>query len=326
MEQLADFFKQYSGKKVQLIAHHNADPDAVGSAYALSEALKQLGCETEIGVAESISKLSKQVMEILGADVAISPEINCDLLVLLDISTPGQLSSYAETVNNADVPRVIIDHHAVQGESLSADKKIVDENAKSTTEIIHRLLPLLGVKVTRKMALAIVLGLVTDTAHFRFASIETFELLASLMREHSIDPGEVMEILSLVPDVSERIAVLKGAQRVKFTRVKDYLVATTIVGTFEAATARALLRCGADVAIAAAHKDKEVRISMRSKPAFSNETGINLGVDISPELAKIVDGSGSGHPNAAGVNGTNTENINQALEKAVEIITQRLMK
>ena len=62
MEKIADFLKQYSGKKIVLLGHHNADPDAVGAAYVLSEALKNLGCETVIGFAESISKLSKKVI------------------------------------------------------------------------------------------------------------------------------------------------------------------------------------------------------------------------------------------------------------------------
>jgi alanyl-tRNA synthetase len=146
------------------------------------------------------------------------------------------------------------------------------------------------------------------------------------MKEFDISPAEVMEKLSMIPDVSERIAVLKGAQRIEFEKVGGYLVATTVVGAFEAATARALLRIGADVAIVAAHKDKEVRISMRSKRYFYEETKLNLGVDIAHELGKIIDGSGSGHPNAAGVNGKNTKNINTALTEAVKIIKQKVSK
>jgi|TARA_Y100000310_G_C20702729_1_gene831534 nanoRNase/pAp phosphatase (c-di-AMP/oligoRNAs hydrolase) len=326
MEQLAEFLKSYAGKKVVLLAHHNADPDAVGSAFVLSEALKKLGCETVIGVAESISKLSKKVVEVLGAEIAISPELDCDLLVLLDTSTPGQLSSYADTVLNSEIPRVIIDHHTIQSDSISADKKFVDEKAVSTTEIVFKLVPFLGFELNRKTALATAIGLITDTAHFRFANISTFELLTKLMTEHNIEPPELMNILSVIPDVSERIAVLKGMQRIKMARISDYLVATTIVGTFEAATARALLRSGADVSIAAARKDKEVRISMRSKKTFSDETCVDLGVDLAPELAKVIDGTGSGHPNAAGVNGKNTDNITMALEKAVEIIKQKVGK
>jgi nanoRNase/pAp phosphatase (c-di-AMP/oligoRNAs hydrolase) len=326
MEQVAKFLKEYSGKKVLLVTHHNADPDAVGSAFVLSEALKNLGCSTVIGVADSISKLSKKVVSVIGAEVVISPELDCDLLVLLDTSTPGQLSTYADTILNSKIPRVIIDHHAIQGESITADKKFVDENAVSTTEIVQKLVPLLGFELNRKTALAIVIGLITDTAHFRFANVSTFELITKLMKEHNIEPSEVMNILSVIPDVSERIAVLKGMHRLKMERVSDYLIVTTVVGTFEAATARALLRTGADAAIVAAHKNTEVRISMRSKKSFSDETGVDLGVDLAPELAKVIDGTGSGHPNAAGVNGKNTDNINKALEKAVEIIKQKVGK
>jgi len=326
MEQLANFIKQYSGKNVILITHHNADPDAVGSAYVLSEALKQINCKTTIGVAESISKLSKKVMGVIGGEVLISPKLDCDLVILLDTSTPGQLSSYAEIVDASTIPRVIIDHHAIQGESITADQKLIDEKAVSTTELVNRLLPLLGAKVSRKMALAVILGLVTDTAHFRFANVGTFELLTSLMKEHNIEPSEIMEILSVIPDVSERIAVLKGVQRLKLNRVSNYLIVTTVVGAFEAATARALLRTGADAAIVAAHKDNEARISMRSKKSFSDETNVDLGTDLAPELAKIIEGSGSGHPNAAGVNGKNTDNISKALEKAVELISKKVVK
>jgi nanoRNase/pAp phosphatase (c-di-AMP/oligoRNAs hydrolase) len=326
MEKIADFLKQYSGKKVVIIGHHNADPDAVGSAYVLSEALKSLGCETVIGFAESISKLSKKVMSSLGAEFVKSPPLDCDLVILVDTSTPGQLSSYSNTVLNSKIPRVVIDHHAIQGESITADEKIVDVNAVSTTELVYKLVPLLGYELNRKTALALILGMVTDTAHFRFAKVSTFEMITTLMKEHNIEPKEIMETLSLVPDVSERIAVLKGMQRLQTTRVSEFLVVTTVVGTFEAATARALLRSGADVAIAAAHKDKEVRISMRSKSSFSDATGINLGTDIAPELSKIIEGTGSGHPNAAGVNGKNTQNIDAALEKAVQIIKERVSK
>ena len=74
-----------------------------------------------------------------------------------------------------------------------------------------------------------------------------------------------------------------------------------------------------DVAIIGGRPGKEkVRLSSRSSREFSDKTNINLGTDVMEPLGPIINGKGGGHANAAGANGT--KNLNEALDKAVELI------
>jgi nanoRNase/pAp phosphatase (c-di-AMP/oligoRNAs hydrolase) len=59
-----------SGKKLVLV-HSNADPDAVGSAYALAQAFQDLA----IGVYEGVNKSSKKLINKLKADVVVNPNL-----------------------------------------------------------------------------------------------------------------------------------------------------------------------------------------------------------------------------------------------------------
>jgi len=59
----------------------------------------------------------------------------------------------------------------------------------------------------RRTAFALIAGIITDTGNFRHASSESFKAVAELIDLSGIEYGEVMDILSSVPqDVSMRIA------------------------------------------------------------------------------------------------------------------------
>jgi len=324
MDAIANELKQYKDKKVLLLTHHNADPDALCSAIALSEGLAQLGIESEIGVVESARTLAQKVAEKLDAVYTTNPKFEQDLIVLLDTSTEGQLSKLAETFKQSGAKKMVIDHHTEQELTFSVDLKYVDEKASSTTEIVYELLEKLGVKITDRMAKAIVIGLVTDTAHFKFATAKNFRLIAKLLDEHSMQLSDILSLLAIRPHISEKIAVMKAVGRAETHRKGDYLIITSTVGSFEAAAARALLRVGADVAIVASVKGDELRVSMRSNHYFHTKTKIDLGKDVIPELKKLVDGSGSGHPTAAGFNGKNTKSVRTVLETLAKNIMERI--
>lgn len=324
MEKLAVLLSSYKGKEALLLAHHNADPDSVCSAAALYFGLKEIGINAKIGAVDSISRLSKKILDTLNLKVEINPEPLADLIVLLDASTAGQLSGYAETFKNAKTQKVIIDHHAIQEQSLDADLKYIDETSTSSTKLVYELLQKLNISISKEIALLILLGIVAETAHLRFSKLEDLKIITKLLEDHSIKFSEVLSILTLKADISENIARIKCAKRMEMYRIKDYLIVTSNIVSFEASAARALVRLGADLAIVYAKRENELRVSIRSRSTFYEETKIDLAKDIIPEVAKIIDGSGSGHPTAAGANGKAVDKGEKVLKHVVDYVKNKL--
>ncbi|TRO47199.1 hypothetical protein E2P60_03655, partial [Candidatus Bathyarchaeota archaeon] len=100
---------------VLLLCHHNADPDAVCSAYAFKGLLARCkpNLPAEIGAGQGISRLSKHILKHIPITVNLQPNVEkADAIVLLDTNTTQQLGHLAEKVVNTKAPIIVIDHHA----------------------------------------------------------------------------------------------------------------------------------------------------------------------------------------------------------------------
>ena len=74
---------------VVLLCHHNADPDAIGAAFAFSSLLERLRprLRTEIAAAEGPSRLSKRLLTVLPIKLTSNPHIEeADVIVHNHIS------------------------------------------------------------------------------------------------------------------------------------------------------------------------------------------------------------------------------------------------
>ncbi len=83
-----DSIRRYLRGKVSIICHHNADPDAICSAYAFSSLLKQTrpNIEVEIGAAHGISRLSKHLLQYLTIDIKEQPNTeNANAIIVVEI-------------------------------------------------------------------------------------------------------------------------------------------------------------------------------------------------------------------------------------------------
>lgn len=130
-----------NAKFVLLLCHHNADPDAICSAYALSSLLKRLkpNLEVEIGAAQGISRLSKHLLKNLPITVSAQPNIErAESIILLDTNTIQQLNNLAEKVRSSRAPIIVVDHHAAHPETQKIARTcITNEEASSTCEIVY---------------------------------------------------------------------------------------------------------------------------------------------------------------------------------------------
>ena len=125
----------------------------------------------------------------------------------------------------------------------------------STTQIAFFLLDAMGAKFTHNICLALAAGILTDSANFVAATVDSFVVLGEVLDRGKVKFREVLASISVPMEMSEKIARLKAAQRLSFHRDGEHLVAVTRVSSFEGGVAKALLYLGADVAFVGAARD-----------------------------------------------------------------------
>ena len=283
-----------------VICHRNADADAYLSAYAVSALLKALSpeCSVKIATPEGMTTLTvKLSKKFLHSVVEMEEEGDFDIYVAVDVGDAELLKGWLEKMEKSKGMKVLIDHHPLRETSVY-DHLLVDENATSTGELVWGLFAELGVKPTQKTAQALLEAIMFDSSHLSIAG-ETGLRAALGLIDAGADLMEARKDLRSEPDYGEVLAKLKGAQRLRIMRAGDWVVATSLVGSFQAHVARSLILLGADIAVVAGDTDDETRVSLRATQKFYDKTGIHMGTKVAEELGRALGGHGGGHSTAA---------------------------
>ncbi|MBX5328219.1 MAG: DHH family phosphoesterase [Candidatus Bathyarchaeota archaeon] len=317
--------EETNAKLAVLLCHHNADPDAVCSAYALASLIRRLKpeCAVEIGATQGISRLSKHLIRFLPIEVKTQPSVEkADVLMLLDTNTIQQLNNWAEKVKASKAPIIVVDHHAAHPETERLAKVcITNEEASSTCEIVYGFFKEKNIKPNETEAKALFLGIAFDTRHFVLANSSTLKTIAELV-DAGANAQETLSLLSLPMDFSERVARLKACKRAKLFKIGEWIVAFSHVSAFQASAARAIIDLGAHVAVVAGQKNENLEISLRCTREFQEKTGIHMGKDIAKPLGEYLQGMGGGHASAAGVNGVG--DIDSGLKRCLRLLKEKL--
>ena len=310
---------------VLLLCHHNADPDAVCSAYAFQSLLSSCrpNMTVEIGTSQGISRLSKHILKRIPITVNVEPDVDkADVIVLLDTNTTQQLGRLAEKVVNRRVPIIVIDHHAAHPQTEQIAKLcITNEASSSTCEMVYNFYKQLNIKPGLNEAKALFLGITFDTRHFVLADSSTFKTISELS-DIGVNPQEELSSLSLPMDFSERVARMKACRRAKLVKVGNWIIALSNVSAYQASAARALIDIGAHMAAVAGQKNEKIEISMRCSRDFNKMTRIHLGKDIAKPLGAYLQGMGGGHATAAGVNGIGY--VEKGLKRCLRLVKEQL--
>lgn len=144
---------------ILILTHANPDGDTLGSAAALSLALRQLNKRSRIENSDEIPRKYSYLFENTG-DEDFTPQ----LIMSVDVADQKLLGAIEEKYDGR--VELSIDHHG--SNRLFAQETCVDPESASTAELILKLIKLLGTPVTPDIANAIYTGLATDTGCFRF--------------------------------------------------------------------------------------------------------------------------------------------------------------
>jgi len=270
-----------------IMMHRSADPDALGSAIAISELFGG-----DIDISGGINRIARKLLDIFQPKMVENPDFSqYDTIVVLDTGSPSQLYRVPEKVS------LIIDHHMYSGEWRSAEHKVIDERAHSCTQIIKRILDNEGIERDGRVSLALLIGMYTDTKGFSRGDFSLLNDAAQCMERARVDINFLKE-LTKDDNMSVKMAVLKGVQRMRFRMHKNRLIAWTQAKSYEGAVANKMIEIGADVALVGSERDGTVRVIGRASDSLVKE-GLHLG-RIFSSMGYIMDGEGGGHDGAAG--------------------------
>jgi bifunctional oligoribonuclease and PAP phosphatase NrnA len=177
-----------------LVTHENPDGDAFGSILALARALDSLGKQSVLFVGGD-SELPLEY-EFLGLSV-LARELPDDLeqrvLVALDCASEKRIGFDPALLAKAPLT-LNVDHH--HDNTRFAALNLVVPDASSTGEIVRDVLRELGVPLTREIADALYVALVTDTGRFQYSNTTPKALrLAAELVEAGVDVHGVFQVI-----------------------------------------------------------------------------------------------------------------------------------
>lgn len=277
---------------VVALLHGNADPDALASAFAVQSCFPGVTIWTPGGT----DRMGKEMTRSLGITVVESPERPPGILLVLDTSGPEQLPA---GIDFSDA--IVIDHHARTNRWSSVRTYYCDDSKSSCAEIVLEMLKVAKKTLPKEAALALMAGIITDTGMFKFGRPSALRAFADLMEENDVQMDEATALVHMDTDISERISQLRGAQRLKYWKVGEFIVAASQGSAYEASVCKALINLGADIVFVGSQRGEDFRVSARA----TQET-VRMGVHLGKLLGGVgseTSNGGGGHPGAAGITG-----------------------
>lgn len=275
--------------RIVILAHDYPDGDAVGSALAMHELLRNMGKDVHV----FLSNVRQESWSFLG----FFPVINTveellsqsfDVAVVVDSSHEKRLGNAVELLQK--IPMVInIDHHT--DNSGFGHLNYVRE-AAAVGEILYEYMLESGVSITRNIAVALLVSLITDTGRFKHNNTHRgiFGMVHELLGY--VQPQDYRQIITQLYEEEP----LSKMQLVGESLRNMVLLHSTIAFSFldqdcglEEGLIDPLLSIqGAKVAVLLRLAGQQIRMSFRSK-----DTQISV-----RELAAQF--GGGGHPQASG--------------------------
>lgn len=280
-------------KKVWIQTHNFPDPDAIGSAFALQELLKQYQIETTLCYEGAIDKLSTaKMMNLLDIEMYSYSEIidklkPTDMIILVDCQ-----KNTGNTIDMIGIELAAIDHHPT---SIKVDYEYSDiQMTGACASIIAGYFKDSGITPSKKAATALLYGMRMDTLQFSRGATEfdvnmfgyLFPLvdhsLINLMEKNNMEYFDMQAYASSINNT--RIIGKVGFSHIDFS-CPDALVA--ILCDF------LLSLVEVDVAIVYSKRPDGYKFSIRSE-----RSEVNAGHLAQKCLGKI--GTGGGHAFMAG--------------------------
>lgn len=290
---LAQWLEEHRGITLGIVLHDNPDPDAISSAYALTEITKKFDIKADIiydgkvGHHENkafINLLAIPMIKISGPEVFDQ----YDSLALVDNSIPS--------VNNsvpADHPiGIIIDHHSYGDIEPYADFMDIRTNVGASATILTKYLQQMDIPVSKELATALLFGIRTDTNDFRRNTTSADFAAASFL--HPLSDHDLLTQVETPSMSVETLDILSEAIR---NRETYGTVLLSNVGTIRN---RDTLPQAADYLLAMEGVSTVVVFGIMDDSIYVSARNDDIRVHLGDVMREAFGENAGGHPTAAG--------------------------
>lgn len=179
---------------IVIVRHIGADPDALGSQFALRSLIKLMYPEKRVSVYGNPSSRFKYLGSLERDD---GRDYSNSLLIVLDTPDLKRIDLCVSVKCFAEV--IKIDHHPFV--EKYADIEIIDENASSTSQLITEFVIANKLRINDEIARYLYTGIVSDTDRFLhdYTSKRTFEIVNYLLDNSDISFTSLYEPLYIRP-------------------------------------------------------------------------------------------------------------------------------
>ncbi len=289
------------GQRFLLTTHENPDGDALGSLLAMHQVLEAMGKDSIMFLAAKEFPLPVEYRFMPLEEVFHEPPADMAdrVVIFLDCGNIDRMP--VDFLKNDGEKVLNIDHH--HDNTRFGTVNLVDVDASSTAEIVFDLIGLLGVDLTPEVAMALYVGLVTDTGKFMYENTDArSHRMAAALVDAGVNVNEIyrrlyehvpVEKLRLVARALEKIELHdNGRIAVTYISKHDY----EVTGASEVLTEGIIdhLRTLDGTVVAAVVRDQPERGRAGRKVSLRSTDGR---VDVS---AIAREQGGGGHQRAAG--------------------------
>lgn len=297
---------------IYITTHISPDGDAIGSAFSLYLALKNMNKDVHVVMPKYSDRFSF-LEELKEAEERVMID-KYDLCIVVDCSSIDRIAMEKEDYMKAE-KKLVIDHHI--NTKIESDMQVIDSKSPAACQTIYEMLTSQNVEIKKEVARYIYMGIVTDTGSFNYqnTTAKTHRIAADLL-DKGIDFAHICKMvndtmkenrLHLIAYAINNMETYKDG-KIKYVKVKSEVLNSLGLDDEESEGIVNYLRCiqGVDIAIYARElKDGTYKVSMRS----------NGSVDVSEAAIKL---GGGGHINAAGF--TVNEEIDNVKDEIIEIV------
>lgn len=303
--------RAYKNKRIVVLPHNLPDWDGATSGAVLARAFGwtfSLQPPMESSVSSGLKKLGFEFRNFSELDPR-----EYDGLVLLDNRSPNMFPSSISEWNVV----LLIDHHR-ESDGIKSKNKIIIPEAEATARIIAELLN--GKLVEKEMAIALAAGIYSDTLKLgvlRNPSI--FPVFAELLETGGIGNIELSRLIDPLPTEEELKLILQARATINIAWYKGVRIATAVSDVLVQRRMVEELWKDHHVSIVGSERDVGQRISIR----IGDEIYID-GAQIMVKTGQKYNGSGGGHPKAAGCGGNGS--VQDMIYTAVMFVIEELDK
>ena len=197
MKLFKEIVKQIKKYDNIVIARHiGADPDALGSQFALKEIIEHNYKNKKV---YAVGAIASKFRFMGNTDKTDGLNYQDALLIVLDTPDKKRIDGIEDVTKFADV--IKIDHHPFIETFREDSIEYIETDSSSTSQLIFKLVIESKLKLTTKAAENIYIGIVGDTDRFLhdYTSKETFRLVTELLDKTNIDFTKLYEPLYTRP-------------------------------------------------------------------------------------------------------------------------------